>query len=123
MRLCKNIHTVKQMKNKVLKESALFQRTKNCPSPSSLILVETQILQEFENILLNGVDGRCASLANPRLLVSDLAFSVGHKWLSLELIEESITMINAIVNQSKVLSFIALKKLEKGGHLVEPYTY
>ena len=27
--------------------------------------------------------------------------------------------INAIGNQSKVLSFAALKKLEKGGHLVE----
>ena len=74
------------MKNKVLKESTLFQRTKNYRSLSSLILVQTQILQEFENFSLNGVDGRCASLVNPRLLVSDLAFLVGHKWLSLELI-------------------------------------
>ena len=41
---------------------------------------------------------------------------------SLELIEELITKINIIGNQSKVLSFIALKELEKGSHLVELYT-
>ena len=34
-----------------------------------------------------------------------------------------ITNIIAIKNQSDVLSFIALKKLEKDGHLVERYTY
>ena len=60
---------------------------------------------------------------NPRLLVSDLALLVGHEWLSLEVIVEFITKINGIGNQSKVLSFVALKELEKGGHLVERYTY
>ena len=121
IRLRKNIHTVKQ--DKVLKESTWFQRTKICPSPSCLIPVQPKILEEFENVLLNGVEDRCASLANPLLLVSDLALLVGHQWLSLEVIEEFITKINPIGNQCKVLSFIALKQLEKGGHLVEHYTY
>ena len=67
-----------------------------------------KIIEEFENVLLNGIDGRCASLANSRLLVSEW---LGHEWLSLEVIEELITKINAIENQSKFLSFIALKKL------------
>ena len=35
--ICENIHTVKQVKDKVLKESVSFQRAKNCLSPSSLI--------------------------------------------------------------------------------------
>ena len=39
------------------------------------------------------------------------------------MVEELITKINAIGNQSEVLSFIVLKELEKGGHLVEHYTY
>ena len=39
------------------------------------------------------------------------------------MLEELITKINAIGNQSEVLSFIVLKELEKGGHLVEHYTY
>ena len=84
-----------------------------------MIPLQKKILEEFENILLNGVDGRCASLANPRLLVSDLALLVDLEWFSLELIEEFITKINVIRNQSKDLSFIALKELEIGGHLVE----
>ena len=85
--------------------------------------MQTKILEEFENVLLNGVDGRCASLANSRLLVSGLALLVGHEKLSLEVIEELITKINAIGNQSKVLSFIALKEFEIVGHLVERHTY
>ena len=111
------------MKDKVLKDSAWFQRTKNCRSTSSLIPMQTKILEEFENVLLNGVDGRCASHANPLLLVVDLALLVDHELLSLELIEKIITKINVIGNQSKVLSFIALKELERDGHLVEPYAY
>lgn len=78
-----------------------------------------KILKEYENVLLTGVDGRCASLANPRLLVSDLALLVGLQWLSLEVIEEFITQINVIENQSKVLSFIDLKELEKVRYLLE----
>ena len=85
--------------------------------------MQTKVLEEFENVLLNGVDGRCASHANPWLMVSGLALLVGHELLSLELIEESITKIKVIGNQSKVLSFIALKEFEKGGHLVEHYAY
>ena len=85
--------------------------------------MQTKVLEEFENVLLNGVDGRCASHANPWLMVSGLALLVGHELLSLELIEESITKIKIIGNQSKVLSFIALKEFEKGGHLVEHYAY
>ena len=80
--LCKN--TVKQMKDKVLKESARFQRSKSCRSPSSYIPVQTKILEEFENVLLNGVEGRCASLAGPLLLVSDLALLVGHEFLGVD---------------------------------------
>ena len=121
--LCKNIPMVKQVKDKVLKESAWFQRAKNCRSSSSLIPLETKILEEFENALLNGVDDRCLSLANPRLMVSDLSLLVRHEWYSLEVIEEFITKINAIRYQSKVLSFLALKELEKGCHLVERHTY
>ena len=104
--LCKNINIVKQMKDKVLKESAWFQRAKNCRSTSSLIPVQTKILEESENVLLNGVDGRCVSHANSRLLVSDLALLVGHELLSLGLIEEFIRKINVTGNQSKVLSFM-----------------
>ena len=54
--------------------------------------------------------------------MSDLALLVGHEKLSLEVIEELITKINAIGNQSKVLSFIALKEFKIGGHLVERHT-
>ena len=79
--------------------------------------MQSKILEEFENVLLNGVDDICVSLPNPRLLVSYLALSVGNQWLPLAVIEEFITKINAIGNQSKVLSFIALKEL------VEHYTY
>ena len=84
------------MKDEVSKERAWFQRAKNYRSPSSLISVQTKILEEFENVLLNGADGRCASLVNPRLLVSDLALLLCYEWISLELIEEFITKINAI---------------------------
>ena len=94
--LCENIHTFKQVKDKILKESTCFQMAKNCRSSSSSISVQPKILEEFENYLLNGIDGRCASLASPRLLVSDLALIVGHQWLSLEVIEEFITKINVI---------------------------
>ena len=48
------------------------------------------IKKEFENVLLNGVDSRCASLANLQLLETDLALFVGHKLFPLEIIEESI---------------------------------
>ena len=81
--------------------------------------MQPKILKECENVLLTGVDGRCASLANPRLLVSDLALLVGLQWLSLDVIEEFITQINVIENQSKVLSFIDLKELEKVRYLLE----
>ena len=94
--LFKNIYTVKQAKDKVLKESAVFQRAKNCRSPSSLPPVLTKILEEFENVLLNGVDGKCASFANSRLLVSDLALLVGHEWLFLEVIEELIIKLTPL---------------------------
>ena len=67
------------MKDKVLKESTWFQRAKNCRSPSSLIPVQPKILEELENNSLNGADGRCVGLANPRSLVSDLALLVGHQ--------------------------------------------
>ena len=50
-----------------------------------------------------------------------LTLLVGHEWLSLEVIEKFITKINAIVNESKLLLFLALKEL--GGHLIERYTY
>ena len=40
--------------------------------------MQPKILEEFENALLNGVDGRCSSFANQRLLMSELALLVGH---------------------------------------------
>ena len=85
--------------------------------------VNKNIGKEFENVLLNGVDGTCASLANPRLLEFDLALFVGHKLFSLEVIEVSITKTYLTINQFIVISFIALIELEKDGHLVERYTY
>lgn len=67
------------MKDKVLKENTWFQSAKNCCSPpSSLIPLQEEIPVEFENVLLDGVDGTCASLANPPLVVSDLALLVNH---------------------------------------------
>ena len=50
---------------------------KSCPSRSSLIPVQAKILDEFENTSLSAVDGRCASLAYPRVLVPNLALLVG----------------------------------------------
>lgn len=50
---------------------------KTCPSRSSLIPVQAKILDEFENTSLSAVDGRCASLAYPRVLVPNLALLVG----------------------------------------------
>ena len=52
-----------------LKERTWFQRTKKCCSPSTLIPVQPKTLKEFENVLLIGVDDRCESLSNSRLLV------------------------------------------------------
>ena len=57
------------------------------------------------------------------LLETGLVLFVGHKLFFLEVIEEPITKTNLVVNQFRVLSFIALKELEKDGHLVERYTY
>lgn len=65
------------MKDKDLKENTWFQSAKNCCSPlSSLIPVQEEIPEEFENVLLDGVDGTCASLANPRLVVSAQKFCI-----------------------------------------------
>ena len=65
-RIMQNIHTVKQVKGKVLKESTWFQRTKNCRSPLSLTSLQPKTQEESENFLFNGIDGRFESLANPR---------------------------------------------------------
>ena len=76
------------MKHKVLKQSAWFQRAKKLSFTIILDSSANKILEELENGLLNSVDGSCASLAIPRLLVSHLVLLVGHEWLSLEVIEE-----------------------------------
>ena len=100
-----------------------FKGQKKLPFTIILDPSANKILEELANVSLNGVVGRCASYAILRLLVSDLALLVDHKWLSLEVIEELITKINAIGNQSKVSSFIALKEPKIGGHLTGRYTY
>ena len=54
-----------------------------------------------------------AQKSNPRLLISELALLSGKKWLSLEVIEVFISMINKIRPECKIISAPALREYSR----------
>ena len=121
--LCKRVHDVKEIREKIQKERVWFERVRKCRVPYPSMQINQEKLTQFQNILLNGIDGVCANEENPRLLISDLALLVGNQWLSLEIMEEFIPKINSLRTQSMVISLVALKDLQNAGKLAEKVVF
>ena len=59
----------------------------------------------------------CADTKHPWLLISDLAFLVGNQWLSLEVMQFFISLINGIRKGTHIASLVKLRDLRSGGKL------
>ena len=68
---------------------------------------------------LDGRNDVRADRKHPRLLMSDPAFLVGNQWLSLEVMQFFISLINGIRKDTHISSLVELRDLGSGGKLEE----
>ena len=61
----------------------------------------------------------CVDTKHPRLLFSNLAFSVGNQWPSSEVMQFFISLINGIRNDTHIVSLVELRDLRSGAKLEE----
>ena len=73
-----------------------FERKRICRIPSNLSRVPQITMTQFQIILLDGRSDVCADTKHPWLLISDLVFLVGNQWLSLEVMQFFVSLINGI---------------------------
>jgi len=52
-----------------------------------------EVIDEFQQILLNGFNNKCCNSKAPRLLTSDVSLLIGQEWLSIEVLEHFMTML------------------------------
>lgn len=112
---CKNIHSITAIQEQLKKESAWFVRVKNLTTPPGLPKINMEVIDEFRQILLNGFNDKCCNPKAPRLLTSDVSLLIGQEWLSLEVLEHFMTMLNQIRRDSFLISMPTLFSRKRGG--------
>ena len=74
---------------------------------------------QLQSMLLNGRNDVCPDRKHPWLLISDLAFLISNRWLSSEVMQLFISLINGIWKNVNIASLVELRDLRNGGKLEE----
>ena len=111
------LHELKKLQQKVKEENHWIKCIDSVKIPKEGKAVNYTLLCEFQQLLMNGIDGVCVSNDNPRLLTSDISLLTKGGWINLELMEQFSTFINNIRSHNKVVTLASLKEYEKSGQL------